>query len=175
MSEGASGIKRRDFLKVVGVSGAGAGVVGCSTENVERLIPYVVPPEEITPGVATWYTTVCGECPAGCGMWVRTREGRVVKVEGNPRHPISSGALCSRGHSSLQGLYDPDRFAGPMVRDANGMRQISWEEAEQLLADRLGDGDYLFLTGSTGPTLGDLIDGFVSATGGTRIEYDALS
>ncbi len=175
MSEGASGIKRRDFLKVVGVSSAGAGMVGCSTEKVEHLIPYVVPPEEITPGVATWYTTVCGECPAGCGMWVRTREGRVVKVEGNPRHPISSGALCSRGHSSLQGLYDPDRFAGPMVRDANGMRQISWEDAEQLLADRLGDGDYLFLTGSTGPTLGDLIDGFVSATGGTRVEYDALS
>ncbi|GMR13762.1 MAG: TAT-variant-translocated molybdopterin oxidoreductase [Gemmatimonadota bacterium] len=175
MSEGASGIDRRGFLKVVGVTGAGAGVAGCSTQKIERLLPYVVPPEEITPGVATWYTTVCGECPAGCGMWVRTREGRVVKVEGNPRHPISSGALCSKGHASLQGLYNPDRFAGPMVRDATGMRQISWDEAEQLLADRLGDGDYLFLTGSTGPTFGSLLDGFVSATGGTRVEYDALS
>ena len=72
----SDGLKRRDFLKVAGVSGAGAGVLGCSTEKVERLLPYVVPPEEITPGVATWYTTVCGECEAGCGMWVRTREGR---------------------------------------------------------------------------------------------------
>ena len=56
------GLKRRDFLKVVGASGAGAGVLGCSTERVEHLLPYVVAPEEITPGVATWYTTVCGEC-----------------------------------------------------------------------------------------------------------------
>ena len=52
---------------------------GCSTEQVEKLLPYVVPDEETTPGVATWYTSVCGECPAGCGVWVRTREGRVVK------------------------------------------------------------------------------------------------
>ena len=97
------GLKRRDFLRVLGASGAGAGVWGCSTEKVERLLPFVVPPEDITPGVATWYTTVCGECEAGCGMWVRTREGRVVKVEGNPEHPVSRGSLCSRGHSSLQG------------------------------------------------------------------------
>ena len=176
MNDGTSGIERRDFLKVVGVSGAGAGMLGCSTENVERLIPYVVPPEEITPGVATWYTTVCDECPAGCGMWVRTREGRVVKVEGNPRHPVSGGALCSRGHSSLQGLYDADRFTGPVVRDSDGFRTITWDEAEQLLADRLGSGgDYLFLTANAGPSLGELIDDFVSATGGTRVEYDALS
>ena len=54
----SDGLKRRDFLKVVGASGAGAGVLGCSTEKVERLLPFVVPPEDITPGVATWYTTV---------------------------------------------------------------------------------------------------------------------
>jgi hypothetical protein len=106
----SDGMKRRDFLKVAGVSSAGAALVGCSTDEVERLIPYVTPPEEITPGVATWYSTVCGECPAGCGVWVKTREGRAIKLEGNPNHPISAGALCSRGHSSLQALYDPDRI-----------------------------------------------------------------
>ena len=57
----SDGLKRREFLKVLGVSGAGAGMVGCSTESVEKLMPYVVPPEEITPGVATWYASVCGE------------------------------------------------------------------------------------------------------------------
>ena len=45
-------------------------------DEVEKLLPYVVPPDNITPGVATWYTTVCGECPTGCGVWARTREGR---------------------------------------------------------------------------------------------------
>ena len=53
------GIKRRDFLKVLGVTGAGATLAGCSTKPAERLLPYLTMPEDITPGVATWYTTVC--------------------------------------------------------------------------------------------------------------------
>ncbi len=173
----SEGIKRRDFLKVLGVSGAGAGVLGCSTADVERLIPYVVGPEDVTPGVATWYTSVCGECSAGCGTWIRTREGRAVKVEGNPVHPVSGGALCSRGHASLQGLYDPDRFAGPLIREGNGFVPIGWEDAESHLADRLrgAGGATAFITGWTGPTFGDLIENFLSVFGGRRVVYDALS
>ncbi|NIP78674.1 MAG: hypothetical protein GWM90_05495, partial [Gemmatimonadetes bacterium] len=60
------------------VSGASATVAGCGPGEVERLLPYVVHPEEITPGVATWYATTCGGCSAQCGMWVRTREGKAV-------------------------------------------------------------------------------------------------
>ncbi len=103
----SGGIKRRDFLRVVGASGAGATMFGCSTENVEKLIPYVGPARGDHPGVATWYASVCGECPAGCGIWVRTREGRAIKLEGNPEHPVSGGALCARGHSALQGSTTP--------------------------------------------------------------------
>ena len=84
----ASGLDRRDFLKLLGASAA-APVVSCASKPVETLIPYVVQPEEITPGVATYYATVCQECPAGCGLVVRTTEGRAVKVEGNPAHPIN--------------------------------------------------------------------------------------
>ena len=170
------GLKRRDFLKVVGATGAGAGVWGCSTENVERLLPYVVPPEDITPGVATWYTTVCGECEAGCGMWVRTREGRVVKVEGNPEHPVSRGSLCSRGHSSLQALYNPDRFTGPMLRQGGELQPISWEDAEQMVADRLGSaGEYYLFGGIAGPSLAALMSTFAGATGGQVVRYHPLA
>ena len=171
----SNGIKRRDFLKVIGVSGAG-GVAGCSGE-VEKLLPYVVPPDDITPGVATWYTTVCGECPAGCGVWARTREGRVVKLEGNPNHPISQGALCQRGHASLQGLYNPDRYPGPMIREGDGFRAATWDEAETLLAQRVQEaaGNVLLINGHTGPTLSALLDSFVSGIGGTRVEHEALS
>jgi molybdopterin-containing oxidoreductase family iron-sulfur binding subunit len=174
----SDGIKRRDFLKVLGVGGAGATVFGCSTEPAEKLIPYVVPEEEITPGVATWYTSVCSECPAGCGIWVRTREGRAVKVEGNPNHPISQGGICSRGHSSLQGLYDPDRLRGPLAREGGQLRPVSWDEAENLLSQRLqaaGGGNVMFLTGKTGPAFGDLVENFVSAVGGSHVEYELLS
>ncbi len=171
------GIKRRDFLKVLGVGGAGATLSGCSTESVERLIPYVVPPEDITPGVATWYTTVCDGCSAQCGMWVRTREGRAVKLEGNPEHPVSGGALCSRGHASLQHLYNPDRFTGPMIREGGTLRSATWEEAEALLAQRIqgAGGNVLFIGGHVGPTMNVLVDDFLDATGGNRVEYEAVS
>ena len=173
----SDGIKRRDFLKVLGVTGAGATLTGCSTEGVERLIPYVVHPEDITPGVATWYTTVCDGCSAQCGMWVRTREGRVVKVEGNPNHPVSGGALCSKGHATLQHLYNPDRYTGPMLREGGTLRPVTWEEAEAMLAQRIqgAAGNVLFIGAGMGPTMSTLVDRFVGAVGGRRVQYEAVS
>ena len=168
------GIKRRDFLKVLGVTGAGATITGCS--EPERLLPYVVAPEEITPGVATWYTTVCDGCSAQCGMWVRTREGRAVKVEGNPNHPVSQGGLCSKGHATLQHLYNPDRFHGPMIREGDRLRQGTWDEAEQLLAASIGaSANLMFIGGRMGPSMSNLVDQFVASVNGTRVEYDAVS
>jgi anaerobic selenocysteine-containing dehydrogenase/Fe-S-cluster-containing dehydrogenase component len=172
----SDGIKRRDFLRVLGAGGAGATMFGCSTERVEKLLPYVVPDEEITPGVSTWYASVCRECPAGCGLWARTREGRVVKVEGNPAHPISGGALCSRGYSSIQGLYNPDRLTAPRIRDGDGFRAVGWDEAEAQLAERLQEGgNHLFLSGRVGWSLRELLDQFLADVGGTRVEYEGLS
>ena len=171
----SGGLERRDFLKVLGVGSAGAAVTGCSTGDVERLIPYVVPPEEITPGVATWYASTCGECASGCGIRVRTREGRAVMIEGNPDHPVSMGGLCSRGVSALQGLYNPDRIASPLRAGADGFEAISWDEAIELLASRLSSGGRsLFLTGRKGPTEGTLLDDFMGAVGGRRVVYDGL-
>jgi anaerobic selenocysteine-containing dehydrogenase/Fe-S-cluster-containing dehydrogenase component len=170
-------IGRRDFIRLLGVTGAGAGLVGCSTDQVHQLIPYVVPPEEITPGVATWYATVCGECSAGCGAWVKTREGRAIKLEGNPNHPVSAGALCSRGHSALQALYDPDRLTQPMRRTGDTFAPITWEEAATAFADgiRAAGAGTVLLTGQTGPSLTRLQQDLVTALGATRIEYEALS
>ncbi len=171
----SDGLKRRDFLKVVGAGSAGATVAGCSTGEVERLIPYVVPPEEITPGVATWYASTCGECASGCGIRVRTREGRAVMIEGNPDHPVSGGGLCSRGVSALQGLYNPDRVATPLRAGPNGFEAIGWDEAVEVLAERLGAGGRpLFLTGRKGPAEGALIDSLLGALSGERVIHDPL-
>ena len=171
----SNGLKRRDFLKVVGVSGAGATVAGCSTGEVERLIPYVVPPEEITPGVATWYASTCGECASGCGIRVRTREGRAVMIEGNPDHPTSQGGLCSRGVSALQGLYNPDRIAAPMRAVDGGFEEISWDDAVALLTDRLRTGGPpLFMTGSAGPAQQALVGDLAARASGAHVIHDAL-
>ncbi len=103
------------------MSGAGAAAVsGCSTAKVEKLIPYLVQSEDQVPGNPTWYASTCTECSAGCGLHVKTREGRAIKLEGNPDHPVNAGTLCAHGQSALQGLYNPDRLKGPMARQADG-------------------------------------------------------
>ena len=83
-------LSRRDFLKVVSLTGSSA-VIGCSSKSAQKLIPYIFPPEDIIPGKASWYASTCRECPAGCGILARNREGRVVKLEGNPLHPVNQG------------------------------------------------------------------------------------
>lgn len=130
-------LDRRDFLKVLATATA-AGLSACSAPKSEKLIPYLVPPEEIVPGVAVWYKSVCRECPAGCGLLVRTREGRALKVEGNPEHPVNRGRLCVRGQAGVQGLYNPDRITQPLRRTAEGkLEPIPWADAEELLANLL--------------------------------------
>jgi anaerobic selenocysteine-containing dehydrogenase/Fe-S-cluster-containing dehydrogenase component len=175
----SDGMKRRDFLKVLGAGGAGAATVGCTTGEVERLIPYVIPTEEITPGVATYYTSTCRECPAGCGIHVETHSGRATKVEGNPDHPVSRGNLCARGQSSVQGLYHPDRYRGPVSRESVQTLNITWGTAERLLADRIREeqqagrpGGVVFLTQSHTGSMEALVNEVVGAIGARRVIYD---
>ena len=179
-------VGRRTFLKVLGSAGPAAAAAACSPVPPERIIPFVVPPDDVIPGVATWYASVCGECPAGCGVRVRTREGRAVKVEGNPEHPVNRGGLCVRGQASLQGLYNPDRITGPhrrRVTDAAAGRSVlepvAWEEAQQALVDRLqalyeaGRGDRVALiTPPLTGTLGELVSSWSAALGARWVRYE---
>src|SRR5205809_34665 len=131
-------MNRRDFFRVVAASGATAAASGCQRAT-ETILPLVVPNEQIVPGVAAWFATVCRECPAGCGVIAKNREGRVVKLEGNPDHPVNQGALCARGQAALQGLYHPDRFTGPRLRDGAALKPVPWDAAQKVVADKLAD------------------------------------
>ncbi|HYD53141.1 MAG TPA: molybdopterin-dependent oxidoreductase, partial [Gemmatimonadaceae bacterium] len=133
-----TGIKRRTFLKVLGASGAAAATVGCSPEPAGKLIPYLVSPDNTVPGVSNYYATTCRECAAACGIISETRDGRAIKLEGNPAHPLNRGALCARGQAALQGLYNPDRFRGPMIKQGGSWRPITWDQALDTVAQRLG-------------------------------------
>ncbi|MBI4579637.1 MAG: molybdopterin-dependent oxidoreductase, partial [Planctomycetes bacterium] len=183
------GVNRRTFLTVLGGAGAGAAVASC-TVPPETIIPYVIPPEETIPGVATFYATVCRECPAGCGMLVRTREGRAVKVEGNPAHPINRGGLCVRGQASLQGLYNPDRIDGPRQRtrrpgsaDRGVLERTSWDEAQKALTDKIrnlrntGRADHIaVITPLVTGSLDTLVDAWTRAIGaGRRLRYEPFA
>ncbi|MGQ0792838.1 MAG: molybdopterin-dependent oxidoreductase [Deltaproteobacteria bacterium] len=169
------GIKRRDFLKIIGVAGGTAAVAGaCSSEPVDQIIPYVIPPEDLIPGIPKWFASTCTECSAGCGIVVKNREGRAIKVEGNPKNPINAGTLCAMGQASLQGLYNPDRTRSPLAKNASGKHEpIKWDAAEKTLADRIkklqaeGKSDKIvFLTNSVSGSMEKLIKSWLAALGG---------
>src|ERR1051325_12185289 len=126
MSESTTkpGVRRREFLKVLG-AGTAVGAAACS-EPTGKLIPYLVSPDQTVPGVSTYYATTCRECSAACGVIAETRDGRAIKLEGNPDHPVNRGALCARGQAALQGLYNPDRFRAPKVKESGVWKRISW-------------------------------------------------
>ena len=136
---GATGVKRRDFLKILGVTTAATAATGCSTDHVRKLIPYVASPDSTVPGVSNYYASTCRECATSCGILVETRDGRALKIEGNPNTELNRGALCAKGQSALQGLYNPDRFRGPMARKNGALVAVTWDEALQTLASRLGE------------------------------------
>ena len=131
-------VSRRTFLYSAGMMG---GLMGGGGESiVNKINSYANPPIPIRPGVWSTYATVCRECPAGCGMHLRFRDGRVTKAEGNPMHPVNQGSLCSRGQSCVQGLYDPDRLQSPLHRAmrSSALAAVGWDEALERIGGLIG-------------------------------------
>lgn len=132
-------ITRRDFLKIA--SAAGSVTLGW------KMIHDMPGPAEVYAAKAHLVTsendvvvpTVCTLCTAGCGVLARVANGRVVKLEGNPMHPVNQGALCPKGQAALELLYNPDRLRGPLKRDrvTGRVEPISWNEAAALVAEKL--------------------------------------
>ncbi len=163
-----SGVKRREFLKVVGASTAAAAAVGCTSEKVGNLIPYLVSPDQTVPGVSTYYATTCRECAAACGIIAETRDGRVIKLEGNPAHPLNRGALCARGQASLQGLYNPDRLRVPLMKQGGAFKEVSWDEAIRTLTQKMNESrgkGSVFLNQHESGSFPAFIDEFLAAFG----------
>ena len=92
---------------------------------MRHALPRLVQPEGNVPGRSELYASVCGGCPAGCGVLVRAADGRPIKLEGNPEHPLSRGGLCAAGQASLLGLYDQQR---PKDSQREG-KEVSWDRS----------------------------------------------
>jgi len=112
-----NGTKRRDFLKLMGFSLGAATVASCEIP-VKKAIPYVVKPEEIVPGVATYFASAIMQGADVTPVLVKTREGRPIKLEGNPgtkENPtFTKGGTSARVQASVLSLYDTNRLKGPL-------------------------------------------------------------
>ncbi|RQW78336.1 MAG: molybdopterin-binding oxidoreductase, partial [Geobacter sp.] len=165
---------RRNFLWVTGGTGA-ALATDQPRKLINKLIPQVVPAENknIKPGEWALFATTCRECPAGCGLHLWHRDGRVTKAEGNPLHPVNGGGLCPRGQSSLQGLYDPDRVQEVLFRGKGAkVQKRSWDEALGVIGGKLAAGGKVALLSSlqTG-ALAEVMKSFTGAFGSNRLLF----
>jgi anaerobic selenocysteine-containing dehydrogenase len=176
-------ITRRNFLKISSAGVAGAVLTGCQNPpRWVKLEPYVIPPEEQLDGVATWYASTCRQCPAGCGILVRVMNGRALKIEGNPLHPLNQGKLCGRGQAGLQLLYNPDRLTGAVQQSQRGSRQyqeISWEAGINTFYEKIqasGDQLAVWLGSSTPDHLVEIFKHFTGILGApSPVIYDLYS
>jgi molybdopterin-containing oxidoreductase family iron-sulfur binding subunit len=154
---------RRDFLRLAGFALAGTAVAGCQRAPVQHAVPRLVQPEGSVPGRSYYYATVCGGCCAGCGVLAKVRDGRPIKLEGNPEHPLSRGGLCAAGQASLLGLYDRHRLSAPK-RDGSEVAWVAIDAAirSQLQGLRAKKQAVRFLTGPIlGPTTQSAIRRFL--------------
>ncbi len=177
---GTYSLSRRRFLQILG-SASAVTAVGCTTPSTQNILSNVKGDPEAIPGVAVWYSSTCTECSAGCGTLVRTREGRAVKVEGNPDNPINRGGLCALGQSALQNLYDPDRIRQPLKKVLDGAGNatfvpVSWDEAYATVASALKDpsAKRAFISGETSGALDELLGEWCEAFRAQREAYDLM-
>lgn len=169
-------VKRRDFLKMMGVGGVGGTLAGCDLpstvtleEGKEDVVSYFMPEEYVIPGVGVWYASTCMQCDAGCGIQGRIREGRFLKVEGNPGSPINKGKVCQMGQSGVQAHYNPDRITQPMMREGGSLKAVTWEQAYSTLNQNLNKAGnkVAWFSGTVSGHQSTLISNYLDAVGAT--------
>jgi anaerobic selenocysteine-containing dehydrogenase len=178
-----SGIDRRDFLKVLGWSGAAVALSGCGNTSIqdgkETVVSYVEAKDYVIPGVAVYFNSTCAQCDAGCSISGKVREGRVLKLEGNPDSAINKGKLCGLGQAGVQHHYNPDRVREPLLRNGDKGETITWEKAYALIAEKL-DGvkgeEIAFLSGGISGHQKVLLGNYLDSLGSkNHFVYEAVT
>jgi MoCo/4Fe-4S cofactor protein with predicted Tat translocation signal len=165
---------RRDFLKAVGFGVGAVTLAACQKVPVHKSIPYLIKPEEITPGVANYYSSTL----EGHAILVKTREGRPIKVEGNPNDILAKGGLSATAQASVLDLYDVSRVKKPIVD--GGERE--WSDLDDYVKLELakisdaGTAIRLVTSSISSPSTLAVIADFIAAYPAAKhITYDAVS
>jgi len=129
-------ITRRDFLKVSGA--AGTVLIGGLGFDLSPAEAYA---RELRIKGAKVTTSICCYCSVGCGILVHTSGGKVINSEGDPEHPVSEGALCSKGGSIFQVVNNENRLQKPRYRapGATAWKDVEWDWALDRIARRIKD------------------------------------
>jgi MoCo/4Fe-4S cofactor protein with predicted Tat translocation signal len=165
---------RRDFLKAVGFGVGAVTLAACQKVPVHKSIPYLIKPEEITPGVANYYASTY----KGHAILVKTREGRPIKIEGNPNDALAKGGLNAQAQASVLDLYDVSRNKSPLL---NGGEK-EWSDLDDYvkleLAKIKDSGKKITIVSSSissPSTLAVIADFITEYPTAKHVSYDAVS
>lgn len=128
-------ISRRGFVKLGAFGAASVAMAGSAAQNLVE----VEPAYAAETGEVKKIRTICRACLNNCGMIAHVKDGKVIKLEGDPDDPMNKGAACAKGLAGIQALYNPNRIKYPMKRKgergSNDWERISWEQAIDEIAD----------------------------------------
>jgi len=165
---------RRNFLKALGFGVGAVSLAACEKVPVHKSIPYLIKPEEVTPGVANYYVSSYD----GHAILVKTREGRPIKIEGNPTDILSKGGVNASAQASVLELYDVNRLQNPVINKA----ESSWSAVDTFVKQQLSliktGGKKIRLVTSTvnSPSTLAVIADFIKAYPAAKhINYDSVS
>jgi MoCo/4Fe-4S cofactor protein with predicted Tat translocation signal len=165
---------RRDFLKALGFGVGAVTLAACQKVPVHKSIPYLIKPEEVTPGIANYYTSTYD----GSAILVKTREGRPIKVEGNPNDLLGKGGLSAQAQASVLDLYDNSRVKDPQQ---NGI-DAGWAQIDAFVKNELAaiaaSGKTISIVTSTihsPSTLAVITDFIAKYPTAKHVSYDAVS
>jgi len=165
---------RRDFLKALGFGVGAVTLAACQRTPVHKSVPYIIKPEEVTPGVPNYYASSY----KGQSLIVKTREGRPIFIEANPKAVFAGNGVSASTQASILDLYDMSKLKGPRA----GSEDISWEEVDKQVLAALNSasnaGKQIAIVTSTlnSPSARAAIDEFIVAYPTARlIEVDAVS
>ena len=169
---------RRDFLKMCGFSVTAATLAASCEAPIKKAIPFIIKPEDVTPGVANHYASTFFDGNDYCSVLVKTRDGRPIKIEGNELSGISKGGTSARVQASILSLYDSERLEGPLSHKQKATwKEVNSEITANLQAIASKEGKIVLLTSTViSPTTRHAINAFVEKYPTTEVVYyDSIS
>lgn len=172
-------VSRRKFLALASASAAFA-VTSCTDyRDKGAIVTYNKKPENVTYGKADYYASVYHD---GTPILVKTREGRPIKVIGNPEHPLSGGTVSLQAQASVLDLYDPERIQRPLRKNGNSFAEITWEAFDSEIISKLdsiknsGKKIVFFSNSIYSPSFLNLLNEFKNKYTNTEIvAYDSIN
>ncbi len=176
------GITRRTFLKASGAAGSSAALASLLAARPRTLT--AAPPAAPAGPAEEWVPTTCWIGKQDCGMLARRVNGRVVKFEGHPEHPLNRGTLCPKGVAQIMAVYDPHRVKTPLIRtnpkgQPGTWRPATWDEALGLVAEKIKEvraRDRRLFLWQKGRSKAEAFydNAFVKAAGATKLHHGAF-